>query len=521
VSFLGCLPQQTSGRVDFIAAAVVPSLWQEPLGLVVLEALACGLAVIASAVGGNPEMIEDGKTSACSCKEVIRSDCVPLPAGIGTPQEETRWTNAAHRWAVLPSSCHPLFCIARSDTRFQGIRNPLTDHLLHEHACFWPSSIISGFHPRRSQWPGSPHASASNTTSPSGSCQSEARPLGTWNPHVPKFCLGKGTLKKLRISGGIVFCTNSSSQFEKGPRRAMINLVAAFAFPWPQRRIQRPFSVTRPAEVDESVTGKPWWWRWKNNGGSQAPPITSNPAARQFRPLPWQQRTGGEYALPRPLHSSRTIHVTLIPQETWCPCRGRGCGRVCRISCWRCQQIRAMDWCDWLSATRANHGGIPRVPTFPRRPIAIAPQLGGPDFIQGKFRRDASPARMSVRDRKVGSLVVIPKGSGRLAETTSTRWPSSVRASVQRAKRRGRASPARSHVELWKKRILCRPLLGNAAALGSDFPGQGIIISFISSCRYLNSPRVRMWASIKFFILVLMSAVFENSWSKTNCPTTF
>lgn len=43
-------------------AVVVPSTWQEPLGLVVLEALACGVPVIASRVGGIPEMIEHGKT---------------------------------------------------------------------------------------------------------------------------------------------------------------------------------------------------------------------------------------------------------------------------------------------------------------------------------------------------------------------------------------------------------------------------------------------------------------------------
>lgn len=58
--FLGFVPQERLlANIDVL---VVPSIWHEPLGRVVLEAYAFGVPVIATRLGGTPEIVDDGET---------------------------------------------------------------------------------------------------------------------------------------------------------------------------------------------------------------------------------------------------------------------------------------------------------------------------------------------------------------------------------------------------------------------------------------------------------------------------
>ncbi len=62
VVFSGFIPPERL-RTELLGASalILPSIWEEPLGLVLFEALACGLPVIGSNVGGIPEAIKDGE----------------------------------------------------------------------------------------------------------------------------------------------------------------------------------------------------------------------------------------------------------------------------------------------------------------------------------------------------------------------------------------------------------------------------------------------------------------------------
>jgi len=64
-----CMPK-LYGRADFV---VVPSLWEEPFGLVALEAMAAGCVVVASDCGGLPEIIDPGRNGFLARKGKLHS----------------------------------------------------------------------------------------------------------------------------------------------------------------------------------------------------------------------------------------------------------------------------------------------------------------------------------------------------------------------------------------------------------------------------------------------------------------
>ncbi|MEO8449798.1 MAG: glycosyltransferase [Gemmatimonadota bacterium] len=94
------------GRRDDVATllgaatvAVVPSEWAEAFGLSVVEAMAAGVAVVATAVGGIPELIEPGVTGVLVPPGAPNELASALRALLDDPAARARMASAARRVA--------------------------------------------------------------------------------------------------------------------------------------------------------------------------------------------------------------------------------------------------------------------------------------------------------------------------------------------------------------------------------------------------------------------------------------
>jgi glycosyltransferase involved in cell wall biosynthesis len=62
VTFLGRVPSsEMPGLMRCFDILLVPSIWPEPFARVVLEGMISGLTIVASAIGGTPEIVRDGE----------------------------------------------------------------------------------------------------------------------------------------------------------------------------------------------------------------------------------------------------------------------------------------------------------------------------------------------------------------------------------------------------------------------------------------------------------------------------
>ena len=69
---------ELAGRYRDADAVVFPSEWEEPFGLVPLEAMACGTPVVATGVGGSGEFLVDG----VNCVRFRAGDPAALAAAV-------------------------------------------------------------------------------------------------------------------------------------------------------------------------------------------------------------------------------------------------------------------------------------------------------------------------------------------------------------------------------------------------------------------------------------------------------
>ena len=99
-------------RVEDIYASsdivVVPSRWQEPLGLIAIEAGACSKPVIATRVGGLPEIVEDGRTGYLVEAQSPAALADAVRRLVANPEQRTQMGEAARERIVSQFAATPV-----------------------------------------------------------------------------------------------------------------------------------------------------------------------------------------------------------------------------------------------------------------------------------------------------------------------------------------------------------------------------------------------------------------------------
>ncbi|WP_394754518.1 glycosyltransferase family 4 protein [Crenothrix sp.] len=122
IIFTGFLPHE---KLKYLYSAVdlivLPSTWQDPCPLVVLEAMASGTCLISSAVGGIPEILETGKNGILVEPGDVSALANAVFSTLNAPEMMTKMENTARQkiiagytWERLVSELEPILSDSQS-----------------------------------------------------------------------------------------------------------------------------------------------------------------------------------------------------------------------------------------------------------------------------------------------------------------------------------------------------------------------------------------------------------------------
>lgn len=101
IVFTGFIPHQQLKYLYATAhAVVVPSVWQDPCPLVVLETMASGTCIVASNVGGVPEVVEHGVTGILVNPDQVNELAIAMIDVLQHPDKAQAMANAARQKIV-------------------------------------------------------------------------------------------------------------------------------------------------------------------------------------------------------------------------------------------------------------------------------------------------------------------------------------------------------------------------------------------------------------------------------------